>query len=329
MLRIHFSSDDHARVRLAAAPDPLWETLLSLHMLSGNREALWFQPWRRRVAARVTPRMRQLVHLAPPVGYSADFLTPPDAGPSIETGVAAILATPRARLAADVGHLAAQRPLPRWVRDVGAGDPAALGALGATLRAYFDAVLAPEWAELSADLARHRSQRAETVLTGGLEALLGNLHPSITWTPPVLQVAYPADRDLHLHGRGLLLVPSRFCWRLPTMLRHDDAAPTLVYPIEQPWELRAGAGDSERALARLLGSTRARVLLALADHSYGCGTSALARQLGISAASVSEHAGTLRDAGLVGTSPDGRTTRHHVTALGRSLLRGSVLAEVC
>ena len=36
MLRILFSSDDIARTRVVPAADPVWETVLSLHLLQGR-----------------------------------------------------------------------------------------------------------------------------------------------------------------------------------------------------------------------------------------------------------------------------------------------------
>jgi len=87
-----------------------------------------------------------------------------------------------------------------------------------------------------------------------------------------------------------------------------------------------GAGPSSRLLAgppgndnlaALLGPTRAAVLHALREpHS----TADLAGTLGISPASASEHAKVLRDAYLVETRREGRSVRHSLTPLGRTIL---------
>ena len=58
------------------AGDPLWDVLLGMHMLQTDDEPAVFGPWRRRTRARLTPIERELLTLAPPVGYSPDFLTP-------------------------------------------------------------------------------------------------------------------------------------------------------------------------------------------------------------------------------------------------------------
>ncbi|MGW0561714.1 hypothetical protein ACWDZ4_14150 [Streptomyces sp. NPDC003016] len=46
----------------------------------------------------------------------------------------------------------------------------------------------------------------------------------VVWRPPVLEVDHPVGRDLQLEGRGLLLIPSYFCWRRPITLIDEDAA---------------------------------------------------------------------------------------------------------
>lgn len=48
MLRIHFTDRDLARVRVAAAPDPLWETVLAMQKLTLDGIPA-FARWRRRV----------------------------------------------------------------------------------------------------------------------------------------------------------------------------------------------------------------------------------------------------------------------------------------
>ncbi|WP_416906034.1 ArsR/SmtB family transcription factor [Micromonospora echinospora] len=77
--------------------------------------------------------------------------------------------------------------------------------------------------------------------------------------------------------------------------------------------------DRLAALTTLLGRTRAHTLDTIGTHE-SCSTGDLARKLGISPASASEHATVLRDAGLVSTTRQGREVRHRLTPLGRHLL---------
>ena len=71
------------------------------------------------------------------------------------------------------------------------------------------------------------------------------------------------------------------------------------------------------ALAALLGRTRAAILQLLVEHRT---TGELAVELGLSAASASAHAKTLRGAGLIVTRRTGKAVSHGVTPLGLRLL---------
>ena len=56
MLRIFFSREDIARTRLAPAADPIWELVLSLHLLRGTNADPMISGWRRRVGDRLRER---------------------------------------------------------------------------------------------------------------------------------------------------------------------------------------------------------------------------------------------------------------------------------
>jgi DNA-binding transcriptional ArsR family regulator len=131
------------------------------------------------------------------------------------------------------------------------------------------------------------------VLDGGTEAMLAGFQPFMRRAGDVLVAPYPVDRDLHLDGRGLLLVPSYFCRRTPLALVDPSLPPVLVYPAWQPEVSRPAAPG--RVVA-LLGRTRAGVLHSVRAPST---TSEIARRLLVSAATASEHLTVLRDAGLV------------------------------
>ncbi|MYR61704.1 hypothetical protein GTY54_37685 [Streptomyces sp. SID625] len=107
MLRIHFTDADYAAVRLREGPDAMWETLLSLHALQQCDEALEFGRWRTEVARELDPvAADSLFPLAPPVGYSPDFLTPAGAE-GFGSGLERVLATPAGRMVRELGRLRA------------------------------------------------------------------------------------------------------------------------------------------------------------------------------------------------------------------------------
>ncbi|QIQ00903.1 winged helix-turn-helix domain-containing protein [Streptomyces liangshanensis] len=319
MLRIHFTSEDIGRVRVAAGPVPAWEMLLSLHVLRGRADHGVFEPWRAGALGCLDASSRPLLALAPPKGYSPDFLTPCDT--DVESGVEAVRSTPRARLRKDITLLAGPGAAAGGLRPLADGDVGALGRLGEAMRTYHDRALAPVWDRLHTVISAERAARAADLLDGGVERLLSRLHPLVRWQAPVLSVAYPVRRDLRLGGRGLLLVPSYFCWARPIALRDAELEPVLVYPANRGLErLVEPAGDSRGdGLARLLGATRAAVLEEIATTGGVTGTD-VARRLRISPASASEHATVLRHTGLITSHRTANTVLHMPTPLGRAVL---------
>jgi len=326
VLRIHFTADDLARVSIAAEPDPLWEVLLSLHMVQGGDGALMCGPWRRRTRDRFNGSdLRLLRDLAPPTGYSPDFLTPIDAGPALEPAIDRLLSTPRSRLRADLDYLATRQPPTIWTRALAHGEPAALTRLGSAVRSYHDIALAPYWRSIRRHVVTDRARRVEQLARHGVDHVLANLHPGVRWEPPVLQIFDFVDTDIHLGGRGLRLQPSFFCWQAPTKLRDITLAPVLVYPTQPPPGslVRDGQPHTSSTLENLIGRTRALVLEATVA---GCTTTELARICGISAGAASQHTAVLRNSALITTRRDGLAVIHEITSLGLALLDGATAA---
>ncbi|MCP2169674.1 ArsR/SmtB family transcription factor [Goodfellowiella coeruleoviolacea] len=319
MLRIFFTPEDLTRIRIITGPHPLWELLLSLNRIRRGDGAEVFGEWRRRIRPQVPASTRLLSDLAPPSGYAVDFLTPVTPTPSLAQGLAALRRTPRQRIDTDLSHLAAERPLPDWTRALSAGDPAGLDQLAVAANQYFAACLAPYWQQVHAHVDHERARLVRLIADGGYERVLRELHPSARWRPPVLDLDYPVDRELHLAGRGLLLVPSFFCFGMPITFRDSSLPPTLVLPIDHESGWVAGeVADTARALVALLGRTRARVLAAIGDG--GCTTSELARRVGTSLATASQHASVLRQARLINSKQHGQAVLHSITTLGRALV---------
>jgi DNA-binding transcriptional ArsR family regulator len=324
-LRVHFTLEDLARTRVAPGPDVMWETTLSLIRLQGRYGLAAFGGWRGQVAGKVDRSVRLLLPLLPTEGYFADFLTPGQGLGGLAAGIDAVRRTPRGRLRTEVQLLSASRRLPVWTSRLAEGDVQTMEWLGQALERYFSAAVDPYWSTVVRQVEADRALRTRAFLDGGCEGVLASLRSFARWRPPVLEVNYPVDRDLHLGGRGLLLVPSLFCYELPVTLLDEEQQPVLVYPIDRglwfPNCAVAGAPvASTRPLAPLLGPTRATVF-AVVDS--GCTTTELARRAGISLASASEHASVLREAGLLATQRRGGSVLHSLTPLGIALLDGS------
>ncbi|MEU0395690.1 winged helix-turn-helix domain-containing protein [Streptomyces sp. NPDC006208] len=328
MLRIHFTGEDIRRIVVADRPDPLWDVLLSLHMLQDRAGTLAFGEWRRRTRAADAPSARLLADLARPWGYSPDFLTPGRGDADFDTQLDALLSTPRSRLQADMACLAAEAPLTRWAKALAAGNFGALKQLGEALTAYRRVALEPYQDLIHSQVMADRDRRARTLLSGGTDRLLADLHPSMVWRPPVLEIAVYADQDVHLEGRGLVLVPSFFLRIQPITLMDPSRPPVLVYPLPPrlgwltPNSNRTAHAPRERVIT-LLGRTRAAVLEAAA----GTGTTTqLAARAGVSLPVISRHTAVLREAGLLVTWREGGMVRHRVTGLGLAVLNGELPA---
>jgi DNA-binding transcriptional ArsR family regulator len=333
MLRIHFTAADLARVHLAREPDPVWETLLSLHQLNTSRRALpVFAQWRRTARAELTAKglaapARMLSVLAPAsASYWPDFLTPGASSGGLQTGMEELRATPRSRLRRELDRLAGSRGLPRWTQGLGAGERTALEEVATAFRLVHRTIVAPDWTGTHRTTEADRALRTRTLRDRGVHGLLNSFGPLMVWRPPVLHVRYPEDRDLHLGGNGIRLIPSHFCWNTPIALADPTLPQVLAYPVAHPaaWAPEATRARRAEALAALIGRTRARVLASLDTAAT---TGEIARHLGISASSASEHVAALREVNLADSRREGTSVVHTLTPLGGALLSGELTAQ--
>ncbi|WP_245737885.1 winged helix-turn-helix domain-containing protein [Streptomyces sparsogenes] len=337
--RIHFTVEDLARTRVAPVPPPLMELSSSVRTLQTGGHPVRFGAWRSRARARLRPDARMVMDLIPPRGWAPTFLAPAEAG-GVRELLERVRGTPRSRIRRDLAHVAEWHPLPPWTRGL-ADDPDLLRRLCDSLDHAFDVLLAPSWERIASATAADRAVRVRQALDGGIEGLLAGLLPSrIRWNPPVLELAMLSgfDGDLHLEGRGPLLVPSVFGPNAPSIDIDAQPQPVLRYPLggagssdspplfpsggrsEGRSEGRSGGRAGGRsALSALLGPTRAAVLRAIAEHP-GCSTKELAARTGIASSSASEHTTVLRSAGLIRTVRHRNTALHSPTAVGISLL---------
>lgn len=332
MLRIYFTADDIARTRLAASPDPLWELVLSLQMLRGQRGDLLFSRWRRETAralrrADLGPRLELLSSLAPKFGYFPDFLNPADAMRGLDHGLEAIRATPPHTLYTNMSYLAADqkrltgRGLPEGAADLAVGKRDAIVDLTHMMRTYYDIAILPHQRAIDLAVQADRHTRLHAFSDAGVEGILESLRPMLTWHAGELQVQPHRDQEIYLDGRGLLLIPSYFCVNHPITMFDPSLPPVLIYPVPRSAESVVTSPDGQRiGLAALVGQTRAAILDAIGG---GCTTSELAERVGVSAASASEQAAILRGARLITSQRDRNRMVHQLTGLGLALLNGA------
>jgi DNA-binding transcriptional ArsR family regulator len=323
--RIHFTDEDLARTQVSPTLGPLAETFMALCLLNrpcASRKL--FSEWRSQVEGTITRRMAPLTSLIPPGSTGVDLLTLTGEAPTIGQGLAALLAMPRENVLLEMGVTDRWHKLPAaaWAM----AEPEAREQLADAAQAAHRALVEPYWSRMHAYLHAEQVARSRILARSGPDKLLASLQgQEIRWRPPVLEVAYPKDMDLHLNGRGIEIVPSVFVGRGPN-LTHDpsnpSAAPRLIMPASAEgvrqnhlWDVpqRTGAG-----LAALVGRNRAAVLSAVAE---GGTTSEVASRVGISLAAASQHASVLRGAGLIITRRQGTSVLHVLTPLGAELLQ--------
>ncbi|MFF5204638.1 winged helix-turn-helix domain-containing protein [Streptosporangium sp. NPDC000396] len=332
--RIHFTSQDLARTRVAEAPMPLSELQLAIRTVQSGGQSAWLDGWRQRVLPRLPQHARMVLSLIPTTGWAPTFLSPARAGTPQEL-FERVRATPSTTVSAQLAYIAHQQALPAWAGHL--GDDAQLrGHLYDGLECLYAQLLSPYWQRLATCFTADRAVRTRHLLAGGVERLLTLANPRwMRWDPPVLEVqtVTDLDRDLYLEGQGILLTPSLFATRsVVTMPCPSDAdatcrpQPTVTYPVGQTRPLDRLTAlvpeqvpDSMAALAALLGTTRAAVLNAIAEHP-GCTTRELARLAGTTSPGASQHAAVLRQAGLVLTTRYRNTALHSTTPLGIALL---------
>jgi DNA-binding transcriptional ArsR family regulator len=323
VIRIHLTPADLAHVRFAGRPAPLQELHAALLMLFTPRNApLLFGRWRTRTLRALPTAAAPLRDLAP-AGQAPAFLDTMEA--SLDEALDTMRASDPAWIAAELelAYASAPNTPPAWLRDLHSGAREAWQPVLCGERAAFDRLLAPVW-PLVQDLHRTELARyAAIVAHHGLgRALTSTVHGSRlhdgTWTWELPAIASTATREVHTAGRGVVLLPT-FHWTGRPLIADTPGRPvTVTFPAGPGLPLPSSTATStEDALSDVLGRTRFRILTL---SGGGLNTSALARKLDLSAATVSAHTTALRAAGLITSTRDGKAVVHHRTALAGLLL---------
>ncbi|MFB7933327.1 ArsR/SmtB family transcription factor [Streptomyces sp. NPDC056039] len=195
----------------------------------------------------------------------------------------------------------------------------------ADARRFSSAAVVPFWGRIRNYLELEREARGRAVLSGGVESLLNELHPSISWHAPLLRVDNDQEgRRADPLGEGLVIAPSLFAPG-PLVLDAEtggQGVPVLVYNVTPTTDSAAGLWqqqeeDRTAALSDLLGHTRANVLQTLRSP---VSISEISRRLDLSHPSVSRHLGVLRRSGMVAAERRNNLTLHRLTHLGEAVL---------
>jgi DNA-binding transcriptional ArsR family regulator len=350
--RVSFSADDVARTRFHTAPAPLVETGLALAQLrraavhravpeaaNGWRHGAWRDQWWVTACRSFPASARPLLDLIPSHGLWPEFLDPVTS--DFDEGLELVRAAPASRIRAELAATwRAPTTPPAWLRRLAEGDREAMETVVRALRDFYLACVAPRWTYVLASFRRDLASRSQTLIDGGFAALLSGLHPQLAWRRGGLERS-AGTGEYSLKGGGLQLIPSAFWGGSPLFAFQPPelGGNHLIYPAML---IAAGANGRPAStgtlhlagvpkvlagpsnLAALIGGTRAEALRELAQPAS---TGELAARLRISASSASEHVKALRRAGLAVTERQGRSVRHSLTPLGRSLLQSCLAAN--
>lgn len=332
MIHLHFTADDLTRVRFAVSP--LAETVASLRTLeAGRRGGHLHGPWIDRFAERARGLRERdlglLRALVRPDGYIPDFLVPPPRRRSctFADALAQVADADPVGVARELAHLAAHRVaqrgpgyderravLQRLVRRPDAG----IGPVTDALAAYHRVAIAPDWPRIDALLHDDITYRLDALADGGVDRMMSDLHPSVTFTGRTMSIVKYYDGDADCGGRGLLLIPCAFAWPDVLVRTAGPEPPSVSYSprgLGRLWERQPDRPDS--ALAAVLGRTRAALLTQL---DLPMSTGQAATQMALSAPTLSVHLQALRAAGLLASRRAGRQVLYARTELGDRLL---------
>ena len=319
VIELLFEPGDLARIRFARSP--MHELMSSLRIADRADRARMHRPWVQLVRSAVSAlRLELLQPLLAGPRYVPEFLTPsPDRMDTrFADELARVRSTPEAAVRAQLDLLAGSGPLPVPLLPLYENPERHLGRLVVEVQAYWRAAIDPIWSRLAGLLDAEIGYRADQLTSGGLVRVLGNLHPELEYAEDALRILWPTWQSQNrLDGVGVLLVPCVFAW--PSLVVDTSPqCPTLVYGprgVGQVWD--GSARSLTRPVADLLGRSRASLLARL---DLPLSTTQIARDLGLSAASVSEHLSVLRRSGLVTSRRSGRQVLYQRTALGTDLL---------
>lgn len=313
-------------MRCRFGTSPLWETMSAVRVLNWHQHRPLYSPWvaaKAELAAKLDLRLLHAVQ--PPAGFTPDFLTPPPRASRAKfaTEIARVRSAPLDRVRAELirSRDVLNNPGGPEIDRLLADPAGAREWMADEIESAWEALIRPDWPTISRVLDDDIAHRGEQLTSGGLAELFGDLHPTLTWEEDRLIAVRNRADDHELTGQGLLLVPGVFAWPYLVMVVAPGYQPTLVYPARGAARLWSDVPAPPDPLARLLGRTRATLLVALDPPAT---TSALAAQYGLALATVAEHLAALHGAGLATRRRTGHQVHYRRTEVGQAVVDASI-----
>ncbi len=340
--RVLLTSADLQKIRLLPTVDPIDELVAAAHEFAARRDDPMWGGWTRRTVTA-------LGSMAAPVlsvmnsGYVQISTAPTGEtiGRNFDDALDSVLSGRVSDWRETVDALAEEGVDPGPIRAIADGQPGALAQYGAVLHRFHSAAMAPYLPRVSSRISAVRDGHLRVLAEEGVDRLLNELHPGITWRFPWLTIRKKEHKTNCAHnvvrsntpggdivrglGRGLNLQPSIFAEDPCLKVAGDDydMPVQLNFPVPIDWKLLTDPADDihRDPLGDLMGTTRASVLQALQQRQHT--TSSLAKALHVSAATASEHAAVLRAAHLVTTTRQGNHVMHDLSPLGLTLVHSA------
>ena len=318
-IEIEVDVADLAQVRFVT--DAVWETSASLHALMFPKHHLLHQRLRRLVPKRPDFDLDHLVTLHRNAAWLPDICAP---APSGRPGhpleqLEALRHTDPAVAEADLAQLRSLHPdseAARLTPELYAERTAE------AMAGWWSALLEPLWERIDAihraDIAHH-----QTVLAAhGLAATIPVLHRDLSFADSRVRVEIgKAQHTSSAAGRGLWFMPSVFRWPWVAVDTRDGAA-VVSYGARGAGRVWQQAGrEAPQGLPELIGRTRALLLERL---DIPLSTTTLARALGLSISTVSEHLTVMSSSGLLQSRREGQRVLYWRTMVGDLLVDGEV-----
>ena len=340
-IHITMTTDVLGRSRFVVSPA---HEVMSAVRLRDRHPAPHARAWYERAASRMDRHLLAVLESLVPDDheYVPDFLAPPpEPGDTIEQQAARIAGTApsvvdyhldiglrgravRPDVAALYGSVARyerwRRPTPPVLADLVARGPEAVARTAAeAVLTFFEAGVANGWPDAATLLADDIRRRGDLVAARGAVAALAGLGPGLTWTGDGVRLARRYEGTIGWAREGLLFVPVTAHHGPVRFSAEEPYTPMLIYRpdgIARLWE-RPVLLDPAPALAELVGSTRAQLLMVLDEP---LSTRDLSRRYHWSEPTVSYHLKVLERSRLVAAERRGRWVLYRQTPLGARLL---------
>lgn len=315
MLRYLLQDADLGGVRFGLSP--LCELGLSLRAVREPARYPLQLPWLIRTEeARARLDGGVLMALVNDRLWTPDFLNPrPDSSSvRIEDELDRLRRMPGERFERDLLSIH-----PRMPDELGGPPREAIGRMVDALQDYWDACFQPWWPRMRTILEADIVYRGRQIAQAGLSEMLNGLSSTVEFDGAVVSIALksPEHRTEPTSGLGLTLVPTMFTRRASAPVRAGEP-PLLMYPARGQgamWETEQV--ENPAAIAELIGTPRAALLVALADPAS---STELGIRFGVTASAVNQHLRALRAAGLVTSARYGHSVLYLRSELGQALL---------